>query len=134
VHGDCDTVVFSSYYQPTHPRQVIDWMATSNYDYAEQKAAIGGRLARVWGEDVVTERVYAWRREKSITAEQARELVEVLRDGAQESFFAKLHSFGLHDLTNHHFGMVPAPRVFAAQAVLRKLKELLLGAWEVRSP
>lgn len=126
VHGDCDTVIFSSYYRPTHPRQVIDWIATSDCDYAEQKAAIGGSQSRIWSEELVTERVLQWRREKLVTAAQARQLVEVLKDGGQESFLTELHSFGHHELTSHHFGMVPAPRVFSAQAALRKLKKLLL--------
>ena len=123
VHGDCDTVVFSSYYRPKHPRQVVEWIATCGWDYATQKASIGGSIARVWDQDVVVESVCRWRRSKTITSEQARELVDLSEDSC--SFFAKLHSFEYYDLTYEHFGMVTAPRVFAAQAVLRKLKSLL---------
>lgn len=123
VHGDCDTVVFSNYYKPTHPRQVVEWIAASDWDYATEKASIGGSIARVWDEDVVAESVCRWRRDKAITAEHERDLMDAI--GTPGIFFSALHSFGYYDLTHQHFGMVTSPRVFAACAVLRKLKKLL---------
>lgn len=123
VHGDCDTVVFSSYHKPKHPRQVVEWIAKCGWDYATQKASIGSSIARVWHRDVVVESVCHWRRSRLVTSEHARDLVETSGDSGL--FFAKLHSFGYYELTYEHFGMVTAPRVFAAQAVLRKLSNLL---------
>lgn len=124
VHGDCDTVVFSSFYKPSHPRQVVDWMATDNYGYAEEKASIGGSKARCWDDEVARAAVLSWRRERRITHVLAERLMDAISDSGPHGFQIELYRNELYELGSDVYEVTEG-RVFGAQAVLRRLKAQL---------
>lgn len=125
VHGDVDTVVFSNCYGMQRARDVVHWMARSDYDYATQKASIGGSTAKCFDPEVAFFRVLECRRQKVFSKEQASELASALDTGSGEHEFAS-EVYGLtSDPELCSIGMVTAPRVFMACAVLRRLKRLL---------
>ena len=127
VHGDVDTVVFSNFYKPQHPRDVLEWMGNKDtcYTYAEQKASIGGSIARCFDEEVALRRVLEYRRNKTLDHEQARTLTELLKDGTDQHEF----SDRMYELTRDpelcSLGTVTDQRVFMALAVLKRLLKLL---------
>jgi hypothetical protein len=121
VHGDCETVVFKNHVTE-HARSMVYWLAGYGYDYAEEKACIGGHRELEW--DFVVARAYVceWRREKIVERDVARSLWKAAGDG-QYYWTEALQEADLFD----HLGAgeVTPWRVFGAQAVLRRLVWLL---------
>jgi hypothetical protein len=127
VHGDVDTVVFSNFYKPKTPRDVLEWMGSKDtcYTYAEEKASIGGSIARCFDEYVALRRVLEYRRNGTLDREQARQLKELLDDGTSQQEF----STRMYELTRDpelcSLGTVTDQRVFMALAVIKRLLKLL---------
>jgi hypothetical protein len=128
VHGDVDTVVFGrcSY---RGWRQIIAWLADTNYDYAEEKAAIGTgcqEMAREFEAEIAVGDVLWLRREKHLSAAAARTILGLVMNGdahgARQMIYDETDDGELCDI-----GMCTAQRVFMAQAILRRLDALLLA-------
>lgn len=128
VHGDVDTVIFArcSY---KGWRQKLSWLADTNYDYAEEKAAIGSGcsgMARCVETAIAVSDIAYHRRQLDLDKETAREARDLCLDGdvhsANSLIYEKTGDFEICDL-----GQCTAPRVFMAQAVLSKLNALLIA-------
>ncbi len=127
VHGDVDAVIFGYCHGHTSPRHVVQWMAFAGYSYAEEKASIGssGKICTEFDPEVALWRVLDWRRQQSITKEEARDLFQGLQGGwSQYEFQSELHDV-FDDGEVLDAGEATDRRVFVAQTVLRRLDHLL---------
>lgn len=124
VHGDCDAVIFGVCSGYEGPRGVLYWMANAGSTYAREKAHIGssGKIATTWERDVAAWYIDEWQREAMVTAEQAEELRQALRD---EECCQQAWAECVYEVTEDHelcsAGEVTAREVFMAQGVLRAL-------------
>ncbi len=132
VHGDCDTVLFRGCSGP--PRGKISWQARYNPDYGAEKATLADLEGRCWQRRVAAAFILEMRRDdpESISKENARTLYDALlsEERSQSEFLEACSDVGLDDM--YSIGMVPAQRIYAAQAALRHLQNLL-GARDMRA-
>jgi hypothetical protein len=143
VHGDCDTVLFRGCSGP--PRGKISWQARYNPDYGAEKATLADLEGRTWERRVAANFILEMRleararpdepfdkRPETISKENARTLYDALlsNECSQSEFIEACSDVGLDDM--YSIGMVPAQRIYAAQAALRHLQNLL-GARDMRA-
>lgn len=125
VHGDVDAVIFGTCSGYKSWRDVLDWMSRADYRYAEEKASIGStcsQMARGFDEEVALWKICSWRRQGYIPdKESAREVWDLVQSGewheAQNRLWSIDFELGLSTVT--------LPRVFMAQAAIKRLCELL---------
>ena len=126
VHGDVDTVVFARCSYKSW-RQKLSWLSDWNYDYAEEKAAIGSgksSMARCIEPELAVSDIAYYRRQLYMDKATARAATDLCLDGDVESAKRLLYDrTGEAEICD--LGSCTDPRVFSALAILAKLSELL---------
>jgi hypothetical protein len=137
VHGDLDSVIFGHFHtQGKTWRDHLEWIAGSDWSYAEEKASIGGSLARVDDEEVALSDLLDWRRHRYIDCRQARKIWKAIEaDGVEHARWVAWEecSGGLEAEDVGALGRCTAPRVIAAQAAITRAHLLLTEYGEVRA-
>jgi hypothetical protein len=125
VGGDIDSVVFQGHPDNYGPRSAVYWMATRSYGYAKEKASRGDTQAVSWDRSVAREAIVWMRRDKGLTKDAARDIVDLLDSECDQSHFVEALYENQDDCESLDAGEVTAMRVYMATAVLRKLVWLL---------
>ncbi len=125
VGGDIESVVFQGHPDHHGPRSAVYWMATRSYGYAREKASRGDTPATDWDARTARERVIWMRRDKELTKEAARCIVDLLDLACDPFEFREALYDACADCEALGAGEVVAGRVYLATAVLRKLTELI---------
>jgi hypothetical protein len=144
VHGDIDTCVFKHYSRPRDQEEdVLDrarWMAKAGVSYLREKASLGmdaKDATLTFDDDValweIQQHINECKQEDSPNAEEIAAWQKAFNNLGDEHWYFVQQAL-YEDLSDagcdvsefiDKIGMVPAPRLFYAQAALKKLIELV---------